>query len=44
MNKEDNNENDCKCYYCSNEGLYFEFADYKRVSVCKRHLNMEASS
>jgi hypothetical protein len=33
-----------KCYYCTREGLYFDYADYKRISVCKNHLNMEASS
>jgi len=33
-----------KCYYCTGEGLYFDYADYKRISVCKNHLNMEASS
>lgn len=35
---------ECKCYYCNKEGLYFDYADYIRISVCKNHLNMEASS
>jgi hypothetical protein len=37
-------EKEYKCYYCTGDGLYFDYADYKRISVCKKHLNMEASS
>jgi hypothetical protein len=32
------------CNFCNSNGEYWEFEDSKIISVCRKHIKMEASS
>jgi hypothetical protein len=40
LNEKENKE---KCYYCDRSGDYWDYSQYKIISVCRYHLTIDAS-